>query len=85
MGALDARASKLLSRSELAGFLEQLADSLLEEPESWENVDLESFLRAWSAWLHDMDGFFANLGEPVPDSPSWQLIAQMLMAARIYE
>jgi len=85
MGALDARASQPLSRAELVGFLEQLADSLLEEPELWENADLESFLRAWSAWLDDMDGFFVNRGEPVPESPSWQLVAQMLLAARIYE
>lgn len=83
--SFESRASGPLDRAELAGFLDQLADSLLEEPERWENDTLESFLRGWSAWLVDMDGYFLNRGEPVPDTPSWQLIAQMLLAARVYE
>lgn len=83
--SLESRAASPLSRTELAGFLEQLADSFVEEPERWENDTIEGFLRGWSAWLTDMDGYFLNRGEPVPESPSWQLIAQMLLAARIYE
>ncbi|BCW08331.1 fumarylacetoacetate hydrolase family protein [Arthrobacter sp. NtRootA1] len=61
------------------------ANSLRQEPGNWENSDLESFPEALSAWTRDMDGYFANLGEPVPDEPSWRLIAQMLLAARVYE
>ncbi|WP_442857041.1 DUF7660 family protein [Arthrobacter sp. YN] len=56
-----------------------------QDPEGWENADLESFLEAMSAWTRDMDGYFMNRGEPVPDVPSWQLFAQMLLAAKIYE
>lgn len=82
---LESRVSEPLTRAELAGFIDQLADSYLESPEHWENDTIESFLRAWSAWLNDMDGFFINRGEPVPESPSWQLIAQMMLAARVYE
>ena len=74
-----------MTRAELAGFIDQLADSFVEQPEVWENDTLERFLRAWSAWLGDMDGFFLNRGEDVPAEPSWQLIAQMLLAARVYE
>lgn len=73
------------SRVALARFIDQLADSLVEEPETWENGSLESFLRAWSVWLSEMDGYFINMGQPVPESPSWKLIAEMLLAAKIYE
>lgn len=83
--SFEARAEQPMARGELAGFLIQLADSLVEEPEVWENDSLATFLRAWSAWLSDMDGYFVNRGEPVPEEPSWQLIAQMLLAARVYE
>ncbi|BCW35138.1 hypothetical protein StoSoilA2_11940 [Arthrobacter sp. StoSoilA2] len=74
-----------LSRQDLADFIDQFRLSLRQDPGSWENGDLESFLEALSAWTRDMDGYFANLGEPVPDVPSWRLIAQMLLAARVYE
>jgi len=74
-----------MTRSELVAFLDRLADSGLEEPELWENDNLIDFLRGLSAWLNDMDGYFLNRGEDVPAQPTWQLIAQMLLAARIYE
>lgn len=74
-----------MSRQELAAFVDRFADNLVEEPESWENDNLEDFLRALSAWLYDMDGCFTNFGEPVPEAPTWQLIARMLKAASAYE
>jgi len=85
MGELEARAERLHTREELAAFLDNLADSLVEEPEVWENDTLERFLRAWSAWIGDMDGYFAHQGLSAPEVPSWQLVAQMLLAARVYE
>jgi hypothetical protein len=75
----------VVSRSDLARFIDQLADSLVVEPDTWENGSLESFLRAWSAWLSDMDGYFINRGQAIPESPSWKLIAEMLLASRVYE
>ena len=85
MDELENRAERLRTREELAAFLENLADSLIEEPEVWENDTLERFLRAWSAWIADMDGYFVRQGLAVPATPSWQLVAQMLLAARVYE
>jgi hypothetical protein len=32
-----------------------------------------------------MDGYFAHQREPVPIEPSWQLIAQILVTASVYE
>jgi hypothetical protein len=82
---LERRAGQAMTRSDLAEFLEQLADSSVTEPERWDHSNLADFLRSWSAWLGDMDGFYAGRGEPVPAAPSWQSIAQMLLAARVYE
>jgi hypothetical protein len=74
-----------MSRADLAQFIDQLADSLEEEPEVWENDTLARFLRALSIWTTEMDGYFIGAGQAPPDSPTWQLIAHMLLAARIYE
>ena len=82
---LEDRAARVARQGDLAAFLDNLADSLLEEPEAWENSNLESFLRAWSAWLTDSDGYFKNRGEAPPREPTWSLIAQMLLAAKVYE
>ncbi|MGI9822070.1 DUF7660 family protein [Agromyces sp. Marseille-Q5079] len=82
---LEALVLNMSSRAELVEFLGGLSASIADEPERWENADLPSFLSAWATWLEDMDGYFLNRGENVPTSPSWQLIAQMLLAARVYE
>lgn len=74
-----------MSRAELAIFLDRMADSLRSNPEEWENHTLEWFLEAWSAWVNDMDGAFRWWGEPVPECPSWKLIATMVLAASAYE
>lgn len=74
-----------MTRAQIAGFVDQLADSLAAEPDAWDNNTLDLFLRGLAGWLGDMDGYFRNRGEPVPESPSWQLVAAALLAARIYE
>ncbi|MFB9960664.1 DUF7660 family protein [Agromyces bracchium] len=82
---LDSQALNMSSRADLVEFLGGLADSFATHPERWQNANLPDFLNAWAAWLEDMDGYFQNRGESVPTSASWQLIAQMLLAARVYE
>lgn len=85
MMSLEDAADQPLTKDQFAGFLDRLADSLVEDPEIWENASLDQFLRAWSTWVHDMDGYFTNRGEAVPEQPTWQVLAKMLLAARIYE
>ena len=69
-------------------FFVRLVRALLSELESgeaeWENTDLASFLDAAAAWTEDMDGYYSNQGEPVPD-PDWRAFARILVAATIYE
>ena len=45
-------------------------------------------LEGWlslAAWAEDMDGYYLNAGGPVPEQPTWKTLADMLLAARIYE
>jgi hypothetical protein len=71
------------TRQDLASFIVSLSR---QDITAWENQDLPSFLEAMAAWVNDMDGFFRNVqGRSAPDHPSWQLFAQMLLAATAYE
>jgi len=42
-------------------------------------------LEALAGWIDDSDGYYVNQGKPVPTAPSWKNVAEMLIAARIYE
>ncbi len=83
VGLLD----KVQTREDLAAFVRMLREDLLEggHTDEWENPTLERYLAALAAWVDDMDGHFQNRGETVPEQPSWNLIGQILYAAKIYE
>lgn len=73
------------SREQLAAFLRGMVAELRGQPGTWQNGDLPSFLSAMAAWVEDMDGYYANRGEDVPDAPTWQTLRDILSAARVYE
>jgi hypothetical protein len=51
-----------------------------------ENDSAYAFLQALAAWLQDADGFYANRHiEMATHQANWQLLADMLQAARHYE
>ena len=82
---LGSRIDSIASREDLADFVQALRDDLLSDPKSWENATLERFLEALAAWVRDMDGFFQNQGVSMPMQPSWKLVGDMLLAAKLYE
>ena len=79
------RAAEIETKGEFIGLLLALSDSVGAEPDRWENLDLGSFFAAWAAWLSDSDGFYARRNEPPIRTPSWKSVAEMLLAARVYE
>ncbi len=79
------RAAAVRSREDLVDFIRELVRDYHENREHWENATLDQYVAALAAWAEDMDGYFRNRGEPVPQSPSWNTIAMMLLAARQYE
>jgi hypothetical protein len=73
------------TREDLARFVKELCKEYTEVPNSWENDTLQLFLAALAAWTEDMDGYYINQNQPVPTTPDWKTLAQMLAAARSYE
>jgi len=63
------------SKERLADFVAALAKDLQENARDWENVNLSRFLDAMEAWVRDMDGYYKNTGQPIPDTPTWRTFA----------
>lgn len=82
---LESNIESIANRHDLAKFANLLKLDLIKNPEQWENVTLPDFLDAISAWVDDMDGYYINKNQPVPKSPSWKNIAEILLAAKHYE
>jgi len=77
--------NSIRTREDFAAFVDALSKDFREHPESWENNDLYRFLEALGAWVQDMDGYYRNLGKPVPQELDWKTFADMLLAAKMYE
>ena len=74
---------KITSKDKLITLIRELS---LENSSKSDNSDLSSFLEALSGWIDDCGGYYKNTGSNLdPDSPSWQLFADALQAAKIYE
>lgn len=82
---LHERAEQVRTRDEFVAFVDALSRDHVANGKKWENRDLPSYLEALGAWTGSLDGYCANQGIPVPEQPSWHLLAEMLYAATLYE
>lgn len=67
------------SREDFVAFLRALTADLHDKPETWENGSLERFLEALAVCAED------RKSEPAPQQANWKALADMLMAAKVYE
>lgn len=82
---LDSEKYSVKTRDDLVALIHCLSKESLNDKNSWENKDLSSYLEAVASWIEDMDGFYENIGKPLPDDTAWSVFADILMAARVYE
>ena len=82
---LHKKIAGIQSREDLVSFVRALRNDLETNKGEWENSTLEGYLRAMEDWIESMDGYYLNTGQPVPDTPSWKTIADILYASKIYE
>jgi hypothetical protein len=79
-------ADKISSRQEFISFLETFRRNLIENPDEWENKNLEDFLEAMIRYTDDLQGYYDNTKQTInADMPDWQVFADILAGARIYE
>jgi hypothetical protein len=79
------RVDGVRSRADLVNFVRALVADLESQPQAWENVSLDRYLEALASWLEDADGFFRNQGREIPHNATWTSVAEMLIAASMYE
>ena len=85
MSDIAEQVDTIRTREDLVAFLRDFHKDYRENSGSWENKDLSSFLEALAAWAEDMEGYYLNRGESVPNTPEWRTFASLLIAAKMYE
>lgn len=85
LGLLVAQQEAIETREDFVRFVEALYDDLRAHPTSWENNALEAYLDALASLTKSLDKRFENEGLMLPEQPSWRVVGDMLLTARIYE
>ena len=85
MQELDAMVEEVRNAEDFARFARALCTDLIRNPNRWQNRDLFAYLDGLAAWSEDIDGYLKNRGQVVPEQPSWKLLAEILLAAKVYE
>ena len=74
---------RIQTRDELIAFISDIVRDHKSNGSQWENGDVRSFLEAMASWLEDCDVYYGDQRDVgVAD---WQIFADALAAARIYE
>lgn len=73
------------TKADFIVFLNELSKNHKSSMDEWKNKRLDGFLNAMAVWVEDREAFNQsnNVQEP-PDIP-WGFIANMFLAAKIYE
>jgi hypothetical protein len=80
---MEIKYERIESKEQLIALIKNLSKEDLRE---WENQSATAFLEALGAWLESASGAYKNLQlETDANIPSWQLFADALQAATIYE
>lgn len=70
---------------DLCKFIYDLHDDLLNNEESWENINLPSFLEAMAAWVESSDEVIKPGGGVFTENEPWGIVAMLLYVGSRYE
>jgi hypothetical protein len=74
------------SRTSFVDFLALLHQDFLDNPDTWQNNTLESFLEAAGRYAEDIQGYYDNTNQLLnADEASWQTFADILKGVKVYE
>jgi hypothetical protein len=77
--------NKIEDKQGFVQFVEFLNQDLKDNPDSWANTTLDSYLKAISSWTEDMDGYYKNMNIDYTKLNQWQIFANILVASKVYE
>jgi hypothetical protein len=73
------------NRDDFVAYVRGLIVDLRQNPQDWENRNLETYLEGLASWVQDMDGYYENFGLEKPRDVNWDFMADVLSAASVYE
>lgn len=76
---------KVETKDNFVTFIDLLISDYKNNREEWENKTLEEYLESMKSWLEDMEWYYKNTSQYMPDDINWNFFANVLYSGKIYE
>jgi hypothetical protein len=77
---------QITTRDQLIGHIFNLMDDHDAVGDLWRSQNIYTFLQFMASWLNSAGEHYNNVGQDIDvEKPSWQLFADALSAASVYE
>lgn len=73
------------TREDLVKFIDRLINDINNNPDEWTGKTIRSYLESIQSWIEDMDGYYNNTKQNLPQNIDWNFIATLLYVGKIYE
>lgn len=73
------------SKEEFIEFVNVLLKDIKENRQDWEEKQVFSYLESIQSWVEDMEGYYTNTKQEIPQNINWNFIATLLYVGKIYE
>jgi len=75
----------IVTKADFIAFVNLLSEDAKENLGQWDNFNISLYLLGVAGWTGDMEGYFRNNNQPIPEQPTWNLFGHILFAAKFYE
>jgi hypothetical protein len=79
--AAEVNVDSVTSRDDVVDVVRAMVIDLRKHKDDWQNAALDTYLDALATSIEEIDEMYSERGEVVPDQPSWQLVARLLVTA----
>ena len=73
------------TKKDFIDFINILFNDINENPEEWEDKSVNSYLESMQSWVENMEGYYNNTKQEIPQDINWNFIATLLYVGKIYE
>jgi hypothetical protein len=87
MSELEQQIETIKSKDDFLVFMDALLRNYRSAPQTWENRSLDDYLDAIARWVESIEWYYKNNEIKDVDlaSMNWRVMADILMAAKLYE
>ena len=73
------------SKADFIFFLNELSKNYKNSPDEWKTKKLGAFFEAMAGWVEEREAYYQTNNMKEPSDINWSFIANMFLAAKIYE